>query len=756
MISAFENTTEDNLATKDNVWVARTSLSRVCAVALFILPIVAAWFAVRSTSGFYYRPDGFLELPLWLIQAILVTVATCYLVTRATRQFATLPSLLRVGLVWPGTAPSRVAIARTSATTNVLARTLTSLPTDEEAATVRAVEMVTMLSQDDAFSRGHAERTRDYADLIAVEMGLTEAERVRLQWGVLLHDIGKMAVSRNVIQKQGLSANEWKQYREHTKSGERILLPLKDFLGSAYSVPSQHHERWDGTGYPDGAIGKRIGLEARICSVADAYDAMTYPRPGLTSLSDESATHELVDNAGSQFDPAVVEAMLATSKSKRLAIAGLISRIPVPGAISLRMSTFAKPALATALAAFTLPLLSTVAISEAPELPMVPMLVDAVASATGLDGNTSEVVSDPNDADFLQGGPTLGTPGALDRNGNDFAPGAIALEDTSEAPITEAVVDVDLEDSLVEDEELADPADEGVDSELDVELTTEADTGDGVDPEGAGNTADAVDLVTTTTDFADRFAFTTTTTRPRFTAPAPTQSPTTRPTTTTTAPRVTTAPATTRAPRVTAAPATTRAPRVTAAPTTTRAPRVTTTTTTRAPTTTRPPTTTTTRPQTTTTTTTTIPAPVVNRALGQPTTQSSTAFSGAASRATDGNVSGVWTDRSVTHTNIDEIEPWLQVDLGQVGSISEITIWGRTDSCCTFRLNDAVVFVSNTSMASRSLADLEADSSGVTSFSVDGELPRTTTIDAKTSGRYVMVMLRDVKTLSLAELIVLS
>ena len=116
----------------------------------------------------------------------------------------------------------------------------------------------------------------------------------------------------------------------------------------------------------------------------------------------------------------------------------------------------------------------------------------------------------------------------------------------------------------------------------------------------------------------------------------------------------------------------------------------------------------------------------------------------------------MWTDRSVTHTNIDEIEPWLQVDLGQVGSISEITIWGRTDSCCTFRLNDAVVFVSNTSMAGRSLADLEADSSGLTSFSVDGELPRTTTIEANTSGRYVMVMLRDVKTLSLAELIVLS
>jgi len=143
----------------------------------------------------------------------------------------------------------------------------------------------------------------------------------------------------------------------------------------------------------------------------------------------------------------------------------------------------------------------------------------------------------------------------------------------------------------------------------------------------------------------------------------------------------------------------------------------------------------------------------VNRAFGQDTSQSSTSFGGAAARAVDGNTSGVYRQDSVTHTN-SQSQPWWQVDLGQTGSISTIELWNRTD-CCASRLSNVVVFVSDTDMAGRSLAALEADPA-VTSFSIDGAVAQSTTINAGTNGRYVRVQLRGTNPLSLAEVIVNS
>ncbi len=147
------------------------------------------------------------------------------------------------------------------------------------------------------------------------------------------------------------------------------------------------------------------------------------------------------------------------------------------------------------------------------------------------------------------------------------------------------------------------------------------------------------------------------------------------------------------------------------------------------------------------------PAPApnpVNVALGRTTSQSSTGFGGVSSRAVDGNTSGVFRDDSVTHTVGDTFEPWWQVDLGARSSLSTIELWNRTDGCCTQRLDDAVVFVSDTNMAGRSIANLEGDPS-VTSYDLNGVLGRLTTIDADTAGRYVRVHLRGTATLSLAE-----
>ena len=144
----------------------------------------------------------------------------------------------------------------------------------------------------------------------------------------------------------------------------------------------------------------------------------------------------------------------------------------------------------------------------------------------------------------------------------------------------------------------------------------------------------------------------------------------------------------------------------------------------------------------------------MNLAIGQTATQSSTAFSGVPSRAVDGNTSGVFRDRSVTHTSSGSSQPWWQVDLGATASIADIELWNRSDTCCVSRLSDVVVFVSDTDMTGRTLAELEADPN-VSSYAIDGALGRTTTIDAGVTGQYVRVQLRgNNAVLSLAEVLV--
>ena len=148
----------------------------------------------------------------------------------------------------------------------------------------------------------------------------------------------------------------------------------------------------------------------------------------------------------------------------------------------------------------------------------------------------------------------------------------------------------------------------------------------------------------------------------------------------------------------------------------------------------------------------------VNLSEGQTATQSSTFNNNNrwnAGEAVDGDTNGANANRSITHTNI-EAQPWWQVDLGASSDIFSITLWNRTDDCCGDRLSDVVVFISDTDMTGRSLAELEADAS-VSSFSLDGEQGVQTTIDAiNESGRFVRVQLRGTNALTLAELVVLG
>jgi putative nucleotidyltransferase with HDIG domain len=157
-------------------------------------------------------------------------------------------------------------------------------------------------------TRAHCRRVAAYALILAEEMGLRGAAVSSLQHGALLHDVGKIGVPDNILGKPGpLTEEEWTVMREHSAMGARILDGFEALRGAKHVV-LQHHERWDGSGYPGGLAGTEIRVEARILSVADALDAILSHRPYRSAASFAIAAKRVREAAGTQFDAEVVEA----------------------------------------------------------------------------------------------------------------------------------------------------------------------------------------------------------------------------------------------------------------------------------------------------------------------------------------------------------------------------------------------------------------------------------------------------------------
>jgi diguanylate cyclase (GGDEF)-like protein len=157
----------------------------------------------------------------------------------------------------------------------------------------------------------HLEGVTELAVAVGVKLGVESDVLHQLRWAARLHDVGKMAVPESILLKRGrLDEREWEFVRRHTVVGQRILEAAPS-LGGTGAVVRSSHERWDGTGYPDGLAGEDIPLAARVVSVCDAFDAMVSDRPYRPALSAGEALQELVRGAGTQFDSAVVSAFLA-------------------------------------------------------------------------------------------------------------------------------------------------------------------------------------------------------------------------------------------------------------------------------------------------------------------------------------------------------------------------------------------------------------------------------------------------------------
>jgi len=174
--------------------------------------------------------------------------------------------------------------------------------------------LAAVIDARDVFTYGHSIRVTDYALAIAKEMGLPEEEREIIRTAGLLHDIGKVGISERILTKKGtLTQDERHILEQHPVLGEEILGRVKDMKKLAEIVGS-HHERYDGKGYPYGLEGEEIPLAGRILGVADALDAMLSDRPYRPGMNLLQALVEIQRNAGTQFDPHVVEALLRVAE----------------------------------------------------------------------------------------------------------------------------------------------------------------------------------------------------------------------------------------------------------------------------------------------------------------------------------------------------------------------------------------------------------------------------------------------------------
>jgi hypothetical protein len=310
-------------------WPSKPAQSAALRVLIVVMPLAAGVAAAALVSWTVPRPQGLLQVGWWLALLIACLVAVS-LVDRAARRLLPLALLLKLTLIFPDRAPSRFAVARMASNPRTLEQLAQQAREGVESDFARAaasiLALVTALSAHDRRTRGHSERVRVFTDLLAGALKMPEASRDRLRWVGLLHDIGKLEVSGDILNKPSKpDPHEWESLKSHPEAGGRLAAPLLPWLGEWGPGIEQHHERFDGHGYPRGLAARDISLAGRILTVADSFDAMTAGTPYQRPITVEAARRELTRCAGSQFDPQVVRAFLNVSLGKLRWTVGLVS-----------------------------------------------------------------------------------------------------------------------------------------------------------------------------------------------------------------------------------------------------------------------------------------------------------------------------------------------------------------------------------------------------------------------------------------------
>ncbi len=238
-----------------NRWRAHPAVAFALRLVIFAVPFAAGYGAAE---GCIHLLMAQLERSRWwLLVPAVVSLAVCLLVERLTRRLLPLAALLKLSMLFPDRAPSRFKIARKAVSTKTLEKELEQPQAGTASSAAEVVlSLITALTAHDRRTRGHSERVRLFAELLGEQLRLPRDARDRLRWASLLHDIGKLQVAVEILNKPSkLSATEFDLIAQHPATGEQLLGPLVEWLGEWGGAVRQHHEKYDGTGYPDGVAG---------------------------------------------------------------------------------------------------------------------------------------------------------------------------------------------------------------------------------------------------------------------------------------------------------------------------------------------------------------------------------------------------------------------------------------------------------------------------------------------------------------------
>ena len=239
---------------------------------------------------------------IWLVDALLSPIALVAVTAAPVDRFLLLPPL--IVLLARFAYERRVGLERALQLSDAYRGTTTLL--------------ADVIEHDDNYTGSHSRGVVSLSLEVGEKMGLDAAQLRNVEFAALLHDVGKLAISKDIINKKGpLSKEEWALMKVHTITGEEMLGKVGGLFADVAKIVRSSHERWDGDGYPDGLKGVAIPLEARIVSCCDAFDAMTTDRSYRPAMTVDAALDEVRHNAGTQFDPGVALTLIEVVMSEK-------------------------------------------------------------------------------------------------------------------------------------------------------------------------------------------------------------------------------------------------------------------------------------------------------------------------------------------------------------------------------------------------------------------------------------------------------